>query len=129
MKPRMGLVCFCVLSLSVSMTGTLRGQIEVQKLGLLKGVVSQESQRESFAQRLKAESSSSVHVEVVDFDFAKIQESWLVTSIERDGILIPAQFGQRVGDVINFGLKDPFNVGDLKSCPQACGSHDSVGQD
>ena len=107
MKLRIRLVCFCVLSLFVSMAGTLLGQIEIQEFHLLKGVVSEESiQRESLAQRPKAELSSSVHVEVVDFDFAKIQESWVVSSIKRDGILIPAQFGQRVGDVINFGLKD-----------------------
>ena len=95
MKLRIRLVCFCVLSLFVSMAGTLLGQIEVQEFHLLKGVVSEESiQRESLAQRPKAELSSSVHVEVVDFDFAKIQESWVVSSIKRDGILIPAQFGK-----------------------------------
>ena len=34
------------------------------------------------------------------FDYANIQDRWIVTSIEFDGELTAAQFGQRVGDEI-----------------------------
>ena len=35
------------------------------------------------------------------FDYASIQDRWIVTSIEIDGELTAAQFGQRVGDEIS----------------------------
>ena len=35
------------------------------------------------------------------FDYASIQDRWIVTSIEFDGELTAAQFGQRVGDEIS----------------------------
>jgi hypothetical protein len=40
------------------------------------------------------------------FDYANIQDRWIVTSIEVDGELTAAQFGQRVGDEISIS-SDP----------------------
>lgn len=31
---------------------------------------------------------------------------WVVTSVQRDGKTVPAQYGQRVGDVIEFKMDD-----------------------
>ena len=38
------------------------------------------------------------------FDYPNIQDRWIVTSIEIDGELTAAQFGQRVGDEISFTM-------------------------
>ena len=34
---------------------------------------------------------------------------WIVTSVERDGKTVPAQYGQRKGDIITFRMDDAGN--------------------
>lgn len=49
------------------------------------------------------ESSDSQELDSMnEMDLAKFQSKWIVTSVERDGEVIKAQFGQQVGDVIDF---------------------------
>ena len=38
------------------------------------------------------------------------RSKWVVTSVERDGQTVPAQYGQRKGDVISFKMDDTGNT-------------------
>ena len=99
---QLGLTLSCVTLTAVATVVSAQQQVVVPRQHLVPQTQLPEA---SVTCQVVAEQKKPGPAETKDLGRLK-QSKWIVTSVERDGKTVPAQYGQRKGDVIEFKMDD-----------------------